>query len=277
MANNDELKAESTIASQANVESQDTDAASKSRNARPECFHSTATEVLYVAMCTMAIAGNSLLVGSLTIITNKIGEDLRMNQAQLTWLIASSSLSCGAFLLFFGRFADLFGRKVLFVSSLFLFAMFCLAAGFAKSGLTLDVLNGLIGLTSASAVPPAVGSLGITYAHPSKRKNYAFACFSAGNPLGYVFGTIASGIATQSFNWRASFFFLAIVYLIVAAVAYFTVPTDDTKKLPLSLETLKRFDPVGVLLTVAGIGMFTASLRYVDGSNCDARVDYHEY
>lgn len=62
---------------------------------------------------------------------------------RITWIIASSSLSCGAFLLFFGRFTDLFGRKTQFVASLFLFAVLSLAAGFAKNGVTLDAINGV--------------------------------------------------------------------------------------------------------------------------------------
>ena len=61
-----------------------------------------------------------------------------------------------------------------------LYCVFAVAAGFAKDPLTLDVLNGVIGLMCASAVPPAQGMLGVIYDKPSKRKNAAFACFSAG-------------------------------------------------------------------------------------------------
>ena len=63
---------------------------------------------------------------------------------------------------------------------MFLFAVFALAAGFSKTPITLDVLSGIMGLMSAAAVPPASGILGVAYEKPSRRKNYAFACFSAG-------------------------------------------------------------------------------------------------
>lgn len=169
-------------------------------------------------------------------------------------------LAGGAFLLFFGKVADLFGRKSLIVGSLFLFAVFALAAGFSKDPITLDVLNGVMGLFTASGVPAAQGLLGVIYEHPSKRKNAAFACFSAGNPLGFVFGTIFSGIASYIFDWRASFYLLAIIYLLFAIVAIFTVPKDAAQKEPLTWETIKRFDIVGTLLTIAGIGMFCAAL-----------------
>lgn len=143
---------------------------------------------------------------------------------------------------------------------MFLFAVFALATGFSKTPLTLDILNGVMGLVTASAIPAAQGILGVIYERPSKRKNKAFACFSAGNPLGFVFGTIFSGIATSIFNWRASFFLLAIIYLLFGLIAIWTVPKDFTVKEPLTWETIKRFDLVGTILTVAGIGMFCAAL-----------------
>lgn len=174
-----------------------------------------------------------------------------------------TSLAAGSFLLFFGRLADLFGRKTLFVGSMALFAVFSLAAGFSKTPLQLDILNGVMGLMSAAAVPPAQGMLGNIYERPSKRKNKVFACFSAGNPMGFVFGSIFSGVAVQLFNWRASFFLLAIIYVVVVAIALFTVPVDHTQKEKISMQALRKFDVVGTILTIAGIGMFSAALRFV--------------
>ena len=116
---------------------------------------------------------------------------------------------------------------------------------------------------SAASVPPAQGMLANLYPRPSQRKNRVFACFSAGNPLGFVFGSIFSGIASELFDWRASFFLLAIIYVVVVAIALFTVPADHGPKEPLSAHALKKFDVVGTLLTIAGIGMFSGALRYV--------------
>lgn len=117
-----------------------------------------------------------------------------------------------------------------------------------------------MGLVSASVVPATQGILGSIYEKPSKRKNYAFACFSAGNPLGFVFGTSFSGIATQLFGWRASFWLLAIIYLVVTIIACFIVPVDDSEKLPLSVQSLKQFDVIGAALTIGGIGLFSKML-----------------
>lgn len=173
----------------------------------------------------------------------------------------SNSLTCGSFLLFFGKVADMFGRRGILLTSLFLFAVLAVGTGFSRDALTMDVLNGVMGLTSASTIPSAQGILGSIYDKPSKRKNYAFACFTSGNHLGFVFSSIFSGIATQFFGWPASFWLLAIIYLIVAIFACFTVPVDDSEKLPLSAESLKKFDIIGAALTIGGIGLFAAGIR----------------
>jgi MFS family permease len=173
----------------------------------------------------------------------------------------TDSLTSGSFLLFFGKVADMFGRRGIMLTSIFLFAVFALATGFSPNAITLIILNAVMGLMSASLIPSAQGILGSIYEKPSKRKNYAFACFSAGNHLGFVFGSIFSGIATQFFRWRASFWLISIIYLIVAIIACFTVPVDDSEKLPLSVQSLQQFDILGAAMTIGGIGLFTAGIR----------------
>lgn len=202
----------------------------------------------------------SVLTGSITVMSSFAAKDLNMTNAQITWMNAACSLSAGALLLFFGSIADLFGRKSLFIGSMVLFSIVTLGTGFAKDGITIDVLCGILGIFSASVVPPAQGMLGTIYDKPSRRKNRAFGCFSAGNPLGFVFGTILSGLFTQVFNWRAGFYFIAITYFITSMVAFLCVPTDTMPKQTLNSETLKKLDLPGTGMTIAGIGMFCAAL-----------------
>jgi len=228
--------------------------------ARPLCFSSTFQEILFVATCTMAIGISSFTIGSVSVITAVIGRALNMTNAEITWINAACSLAAGSFLLFFARVADLFGRRSMFIASLGLYSVFVLAAGFARNAMVMDILMGLTGLMSAAAVPPAQGLLGVIYDRPSKRKNMALASFSAGNPLGFVFGMVSSGVATKVLSWRASFWLLAILYAVFTAVAVFAVPNDPTEKQELNWETVRNFDIPGTILTIAGIGMFSSAL-----------------
>ena len=85
----------------------------QTNNARPACFNSTIQEVLFVLTATMAIAMSALLTGSISVTSSFIGRDLDMSTAQITWISSAANLTSGAFLLFFGRVADLFGQYIL--------------------------------------------------------------------------------------------------------------------------------------------------------------------
>lgn len=209
----------------------------------------------------MSIGMSSFLYGLCTVITAPIGRDLNMSSAQITWINASSALSSGAFLLFFAKVADTFGRRSLLISSMGAFCIASLITGFATNAMYMDVMCGFLGLFSAAAVPPAVGILGAAYEVPCKRKNYAFACFSAGNPVGFVMGSVFSGIAANIFNWRASFYLLAMIYVVFFVAAIWTVPrTQQGQTQRLEWSVLKKFDLLGVLLSITGIALFCSSL-----------------
>ena len=241
---------------------------------RPACFGSTTQECLFVFIATMAIGMSAILAGTVTVIPAFVARDLRMSQAELTWLNAAAQLASGSFLLFFGRVTDLFGQKSMVVCAFFLFAVLALASGFARTPVALDVLNGFMGLVTAAAVPAAQANLSMAYGEPSRRKNAAFACFSAGNPVGFACGMVFNGIATQLFGWRASYWLLAIIYLVLTVAAIFCVPKDTTPKRKLNLETFKRLDIVGNLLTMGGIGMFSAALSFGSTAAQGWKTDY---
>ncbi|KAJ5533236.1 hypothetical protein N7494_009788 [Penicillium frequentans] len=227
---------------------------------RPKCFNSTLQECLFVLTATMAIGQQSFFQGCIVGVTASIGSDLNMNSAEITWINAGASLSSGAFLLTFGKLADMFGRKVLFIIGMGGFTISLLIAGFATNAIYMDVFSGILGLFAAAVVPPAVGTLGAVYEKPSKRKNRAFACFSAGNPLGFVGGMIISGVASNEYNWRASFWALAVVYAIFTALTVWTVPPDGFARTPISVEAFKKFDLLGTALVIVGFAFFSSSL-----------------
>ncbi|KAL7934691.1 MFS general substrate transporter [Trichoderma chlorosporum] len=214
---------------------------------RPECFKNTFQEIYFIFMATLAMATNSLVTGAMIIVTASIGRDLHMTQAQITWISAATTLSAGALQLPLGQLTDLLGRKAFFIT-------------------------GMVGFSiSTVIVPPAIGILGAAYSEPSKRKNWAFACFSAGNTVGFGLGSIIMGISTRIFDWRAGFFFFTILWGLLAIVSIWVVPNIEAfgpgpfgKRLTAAL---KKFDIIGTALTIVGVGLFTTALTLgpVDG------------
>jgi hypothetical protein len=98
------------------------------------------------------------------------------------------------------------------------------------------------------------------YETSSTRKNRAFACFSAGNPLGYVGGLVTTGIATEISTWQTSFRTLAVLYAIFTIVGAWAFPPDEGTNMPLAIDSLSRFDVMGTIFIIVGFASLTASL-----------------
>ncbi|ERF75249.1 hypothetical protein EPUS_00041 [Endocarpon pusillum Z07020] len=136
-----------------------------------------------------------------------------------------------------------------------------LIAGFATNPVFLDVFCGLVGLCSAASVPAAIGTLGAAYPRPSRRKNIAFACFSSGNPLGFGAGALLSGFLNRSMPWRASFWTLAVIYGLVAALSWWTVPPEnDCSRCSLDFMTLTQLDWLGAIAIIAGLALLLSGI-----------------
>lgn len=76
---------------------------------------------------------------------------------------------------------------------------------------------------AAANVPCALGILGVTFP-PGKAKNYAFSFYSAGAPLGAVFGNLFGGLVAQYVNWKWIFWIIAMIAAMVTVGGHFIIP-----------------------------------------------------
>ncbi|KAL3486254.1 major facilitator superfamily-domain-containing protein [Aspergillus germanicus] len=250
-------------------------------------FPNMITECFFVLTVTFAFAQSTIFSGMATVMTDVIGRDLNM-QGDVVWITSAALLTNGAFVLPLGTLSDTLGRKPLALTAMILTTLATLACGFAPNGVTLIIFTALMGLFSAAAVTPAVGTLGAVYSVPSKRRNRAFACFSAGNPLGFVVGTLIAGVVLEvtrgkslgrggfwggddergdrdGGGWRVCFWVFCVLTAGFGALVKWTVPKD---KVVFSAaagrlsawEVLRRFDLVGAVLVTAGVSALSAGL-----------------
>lgn len=83
-----------------------------------------------------------------------IGADLDIDQANLQWIVTGYALTFGGFLLLGGRLADLYGRRLIFMVGVLVFAVASLVGGFAQNEFMLLSARALQGLGAALASPP---------------------------------------------------------------------------------------------------------------------------
>lgn len=160
-------------------------------------------------------------------------------------------------MLFFGKTADLFGRKSQLLGGMAFLSLIALIAAFAPNPMALNVLCGFLGLGTAVINPPAIGMLFTTYP-AGRRQNKAAGALGSGNPLGFIFGSISSGVATKIYGWRASFFVISIFFFVLALLSFWTMPNSPRTG---SLKTeVKRFDWIGTFTIILGMSLSCAAL-----------------
>ncbi|KAK4221809.1 aminotriazole resistance protein [Podospora fimiseda] len=208
--------------------------------------------IALVATVTGASFLNTLSGQAVVIILPTIGRDLGIPDSRLQWIVSAYALTFGCFLLLWGRIADIYGKRIIFIYGSAWFAITMLVNPFLPNEIAFDLFRGLQGLGAAANVPTAIGILGVTFP-PGKAKNYAFSCYSAGAPLGAIFGTFVSGLIATYVSWKWVFVVIAILATIVTVAAFFTIPPPKHTLHQEGLTAKGSVDWLGAFLITAGL------------------------
>jgi MFS family permease len=166
---------------------------------------------------------NTLTVQAVVIVLPTIGKALDIPTARQQWIVSAYSLSFGCFLLLWGRLADVYGKRLIFILGSLWVAIMTLVNPFATNEILFDVLRGLQGLGGAANVPTAIGLLSTTFP-PGKARNYAFSFYASGAPMGAVMGNLLGGLVAQYASWKWIFWILSIMAFVVTVAGCFIIP-----------------------------------------------------
>jgi len=210
---------------------------------------SKARTIGLVITLTGAAFLNTLSVQAAVIVLPTIGRDLNIPAARQQWIVSAYSLAFGCFLLLWGRLADVYGKRLIFISGSAWVCVVTLICPFIPSEIGFDVFRGLQGLGAAANVPTAIGILGVTFP-PGKAKNLAFVTYSAGAPMGSTLGNILGGVVAEYANWSWIFWILAMIAFVVTVAGYFVIPLPVIR--PSQAEVKNNVDWVGgMIITIA--------------------------
>ncbi|KAI1638155.1 drug resistance protein [Biscogniauxia mediterranea] len=231
-----------------------------SREALTDLPFSKARCIALVATVTGASFLNILSIQSVVIILPSIGQDLNIPDSRQQWVVSSYALTFGCFLLLWGRIADIYGKRLIFIWGSGFVAATMIANPFLPNEIAFNLFRGLQGLGAAANVPTAIGILGTTFP-PGKAKNYAFSAYAAGSPLGSVFGNLIAGFIASYANWKWVFGATGGLAIAITVAGIFFIPppppTSTEEKGGLSL--LKSVDWTGgALVTLALLALLFA-------------------
>lgn len=132
-----------------------------------------------------------------------IGAEFSMDAITLSWISTAYLLAAGVFLVPFGRIADIYGRKKVFVAGLCLFIVSSFLMVFSVSSAMVILLRVLQGSGAALIFGTSVAIL--TEATPITERGRALGIYTTAVYLGLSLGPFVGGFLTTQFGWRSIF------------------------------------------------------------------------
>ncbi|GAA3392350.1 MFS transporter [Cryptosporangium minutisporangium] len=175
----------------------------------------------------------------------QMGEGVGLEIADLPWIASAYALPAAGFTLLFGRVADLFGRRRLFLIAMVLLLVASLLGGFATSAGALLTARVLQGFANAIAIPASMALL-ITAVADDRARARVLGLNGALLSGGFTVGALVGGGLVSALDWRWAFWINVPVALIIVALTPFVV-TESVR-------------PTGVRLDVPGAVSVTTGL-----------------
>lgn len=173
--------------------------------------------------------------------------DLQGDQNAYTWVVTSTLLATTVSTPLWGKFADLFDRKLLIQLALAIFVIGSAAAGFSQDTTMLIVFRVFQGL-GAGGLAALSQIIMADIISPRERGRYA-GLFGGVMAIGTVGGPLLGGVVTDAFGWRWNFF-IALPIAIVAIVLL-----QLTLRLPAHPKRTVRIDYLGAVLIAGGVSL----------------------
>src|SRR3954453_1280872 len=152
-----------------------------------------------------------------------IQRSLRMQTADLQWVLSAYTLAFAGFLVLAGRLADLHGRRRVFIAGLAVFTAASLACGLSRSAALLIAARTVQGLGAAAVAPAALAA--ITAAIPDgPERRRALGVWTAAAAGGGAAGWLLGGVLTEQAGWPWVFLVNVPVGVVAAALAPLLVP-----------------------------------------------------
>jgi EmrB/QacA subfamily drug resistance transporter len=193
---------------------------------------------LFVAVLASTVVATSL---------PRIISDLKGDQTAYTWVVVSTLLATTVSTPIWGKFADLFNRKMLVQVSLVVFVVGSALAGLSENTETLIVFRVIQGL-GAGGLLSLVQVIISDIISPRERGRYV-GLLGAVIAVGTAGGPLLGGVITDSIGWRWNFY-VAVPFAIVGLILI-----QRTLRLPKRPARVVSIDYAGALLIAAGVSL----------------------
>ncbi len=204
--------------------------------------------------------GVALIIVDSTIVNVAIPsiiDDIGLTSSGAQWVQEIYTLVFAALLLIWGRLADEWGRRRLFIVGVVIFALSSVLAATAGSGSLLIAARAVQGVGGSMMLPTSLSILNATFR--GKDRGIAFAFWGATIGGMAALGPLLGGWLTTSFSWRWAFGInIPLGILVIVGMLLFVAESKDEN-------AVKGTDVPGAVLAAIGFGGFVFAL--IEGRN----------
>src|SRR5258708_17287262 len=160
------------------------------------------------------------------------------------WVIEAYALFLAALLLVGGAAGDRFGRRLVFLLGVALFAMASVGCGLAGDVRELILARAVQGIGAALLVPGSLSIIGASFSEHERGK--AIGLWSGATAITGALGPALGGWLIDHFSWRAAFFINIPLAVAVIAISLWHVPESRNPQ-------AKHLDWLGGVLVTLGL------------------------
>ncbi|PWB75185.1 MAG: MFS transporter [Holophagae bacterium] len=181
---------------------------------------STDTSIRRAAVTVSVLSGfiTPFMGSAVNVALPAIAKNFGLDMVEINWVATAYLLAAGMFLLPFGRLADIYGRKRVFVLGMLLYAVTSALAASATGGSFFIMCRGLQGVAGAMVFGTGMAILSSVYGPGERGK--VLGLNVAAVYIGLSVGPPVGGLLTQSLGWRVIFWMMVPLSLAVAGIAW---------------------------------------------------------
>ncbi len=172
--------------------------------------------VLFIACLSSFIV--PFIGSSVNIALPTIGKEFKIDAVTLGWVPTSYLLASAMFLLPFGRIADIYGRKKIFLAGTIIYTIGSLFSALSLSGPMLIACRVIQGIGSAMTFGTSMAIL--TSVYPLEERGWAIGITTATVYSGLSLGPFLGGFFTQHLGWRSLFYFNVPFGLVIIVLVF---------------------------------------------------------
>lgn len=213
--------------------------------------------VLYLLGIFMGAIDTGIVTPARTIIQTTLNIDSQLG----IWMITIYTLSYAASIPIMGKIADKYGRKYIYLLSIFLFGLGSLLSGVSQyvgSFTMLLISRSIQAIGGGGIIPIATAEFGTTF--PKEKRGVALGLVGGVYGIANIFGASAGSLILDIFgqtNWSYIFFINIPITIFILAFGFFMLPNYKGNE-------VKKIDIFGILFLTLMILSLLYGLKSID-------------